>query len=145
VARELFLGPVLTWLHSQDDRIGGVTQSGSGGDALLAGITTYLGVRPGSHALKAYPLRFYMTAKEYSAKRSSGSNTRIQLNWSSNHFFELCVHFIALNRLNWWRQELISPPVGLVSTNALVSTKWVVPGLLANRKLARNGLRGNID
>jgi hypothetical protein len=49
VAREWFIGPALTWLHSQDDRIGGVTQSGSGGDALLAGITTYVGVRPGMH------------------------------------------------------------------------------------------------
>jgi hypothetical protein len=49
VAREWFIGPVLTWLHSQDDRIGGVTQSWSGGDVLLAGITTYVGVRPGMH------------------------------------------------------------------------------------------------
>jgi hypothetical protein len=49
VAREWFIGPVLTWLHSQDDRIGAVTQSGSGGDVLLAGITTYVGVRPGMH------------------------------------------------------------------------------------------------
>jgi len=49
VAREWFIGPVLTWLHSQDDRVGGVTQSGSGGDALLVGITTYVGVRPGMH------------------------------------------------------------------------------------------------
>ncbi len=49
VAREWFIGPVLTWLHSHDDRIGGVTQSGSGGDVLLAGITTYVGVRPGMH------------------------------------------------------------------------------------------------
>jgi hypothetical protein len=49
VAREWFIGPVLTWLHSQDDRIGGVTQSGSGGDVLQAGITTYVGVRPGMH------------------------------------------------------------------------------------------------
>jgi hypothetical protein len=40
---------VLTWLHSQDERIGGVNQSGSGGDVLLAGITTYVGVRPGMH------------------------------------------------------------------------------------------------
>jgi hypothetical protein len=47
VAREWFIGPALTWLHSQDDRIGGATQSGSGGDVLLAGITTYVGVRPG--------------------------------------------------------------------------------------------------
>jgi hypothetical protein len=48
-AREWFFGPVVTWLHSQDDRIAGVTQSGSGGDVLLAGITTYVGVRPGVH------------------------------------------------------------------------------------------------
>jgi hypothetical protein len=49
VAREWFIGPVLTWLHSQDDRIAGATQSGSGGDVLLAGVTTYVGVRPGMH------------------------------------------------------------------------------------------------
>jgi hypothetical protein len=49
VNREWFIGPVVTWLHSQDDRIAGVTQSGSGGDVLLAGITTYMGVRPGVH------------------------------------------------------------------------------------------------
>ena len=49
VAREWFIGPVLTWLHSSDDRIAGVTQSGSGGDVLLAGATTYVGFRPGMH------------------------------------------------------------------------------------------------
>jgi len=49
VAREWFIGPVLIWLHSQDDRVGAATQSGSGGDVLLAGITTYVGVRPGMH------------------------------------------------------------------------------------------------
>jgi hypothetical protein len=48
-AREWFIGPVLIWLHSQDDRIGGVTQNGSGGDVLLAGITTYVSPRPGMH------------------------------------------------------------------------------------------------
>jgi len=48
-SREWFIGPVLTWQHFQDDRIAGITQAGSGGDALLAGITTYLGVRPGTH------------------------------------------------------------------------------------------------
>jgi hypothetical protein len=48
-AREWFLGPVVTWLDSQDDRIAGVTQRGSGGDELLAGVTTYVGVRPGTH------------------------------------------------------------------------------------------------
>ncbi len=49
VAREWFIGPVLTWLHAQDDRTARVTQRGSGGDVLLAGITTYVGVRPGMH------------------------------------------------------------------------------------------------
>jgi hypothetical protein len=49
VAREWFIGPVLTWMHSQDDRVRGITQSGSGGDILLAGITTYVGLRPGMH------------------------------------------------------------------------------------------------
>ena len=49
VAREWFIGPVLTWLHSQDDRVAGVNQNGSGGDILLAGVTTYVGVRPGMH------------------------------------------------------------------------------------------------
>jgi hypothetical protein len=49
VAREWFIGPVLTWRHSQDDRVAGVTHHGSGGDMLLAGITTYVGVRPGVH------------------------------------------------------------------------------------------------
>jgi hypothetical protein len=48
-AREWFIGPVVTWLHSQDDRFAGVTQRGSGGDELLAGVTTYVGVRPGTH------------------------------------------------------------------------------------------------
>jgi hypothetical protein len=47
--REWFVGPVITWLHSQDDHIAGVTQRGSGGDVLLAGITSYVGVRPGMH------------------------------------------------------------------------------------------------
>jgi hypothetical protein len=48
-AREWFIGPVFTWVHSQDDRISGVSQGGSGGDLLLAGVTTYVGVRPGTH------------------------------------------------------------------------------------------------
>lgn len=50
VTREWFIGPALTWLHSQNDRISGVNQSGSGGDVLLAGVTTYAGLRPGMHA-----------------------------------------------------------------------------------------------
>ena len=48
--REWFIGPALTLLHSQDDSIGGVDQNGSGGNALLAGITTYVGLRAGMHA-----------------------------------------------------------------------------------------------
>src|SRR6202795_3340818 len=48
-AREWFIGPVFTWLHAQDDRIAGATQRGSGGDVLLAGATTYVGLRPGMH------------------------------------------------------------------------------------------------
>ena len=48
--REWFIGPALTLLHSQDDRIGGVNQNGSGGNALLAGITTYVGLQAGLHA-----------------------------------------------------------------------------------------------
>ncbi len=47
--REWFIGPVVTWQHSQDDRIAGATHVGSGGDVLLAGVTTYVGVRPGVH------------------------------------------------------------------------------------------------
>lgn len=49
VAREWFIGPSLTWLHSQDDRIAGITQRGSGGDVFQVGATTYVGVRPGMH------------------------------------------------------------------------------------------------
>jgi hypothetical protein len=49
VGREWFIGPDLIWLHSQDDRVAGVTEKGSGGDALLAGVTTYAGLRPGMH------------------------------------------------------------------------------------------------
>ena len=49
VSREWFIGPVLTWLHSQDDRLAGITQNGSGGDILLAGVTNYVGLRPGMH------------------------------------------------------------------------------------------------
>jgi hypothetical protein len=48
-AREWFIGPAFTWLHSQDDRTAGVTYHDSGGEVALAGITTYVGVRPGMH------------------------------------------------------------------------------------------------
>jgi hypothetical protein len=49
VTREWFIGPVLTWLHSGDDHIAGMAQPASGGDVLLAGATTYVGLRPGMH------------------------------------------------------------------------------------------------
>lgn len=47
--REWFIGPDFLWLRSADENIAGSTQRGSGGQALLAGITTYMGVRPGMH------------------------------------------------------------------------------------------------
>ena len=47
--REWFIGPNLIWTHRQDDQIVGVTEYGSGGGDLLAGFTTFLGVRPGMH------------------------------------------------------------------------------------------------
>lgn len=46
-SRDWFIGPELTWLHSQNDRVNGIVQPGSGGDALLAGATTYVDIRPG--------------------------------------------------------------------------------------------------
>lgn len=49
VGREWFIGPELTWMGSQDERIGGARQRGSGGDAVLAGATTFVSVRPGMH------------------------------------------------------------------------------------------------
>src|SRR6516165_5863360 len=45
-SREWFIGPVLTWLYSQNESVSGVTEPGSGGNALLAGVTTYVGLRP---------------------------------------------------------------------------------------------------
>lgn len=48
-SREWFIGPAVTWLHSQNDHVAGVNQQGSGGSVLLAGVTTYFGVRPGMH------------------------------------------------------------------------------------------------
>jgi hypothetical protein len=48
-AREWFIGPAITWLHSRDDHAAGIAEIGSGGSALLAGITTYVSIRPGTH------------------------------------------------------------------------------------------------
>jgi len=64
-SREWFIGPVFIWLHSQDDRLAHVTQQGSGGDDLLAGITSYVGVRPGMHAWLGI---------DWDAAHSSGAN-----------------------------------------------------------------------
>jgi len=50
VAREWFIGPELTWVHMQDDRIARINQAGSGGDVLFTGVTTFFGLRPGMHA-----------------------------------------------------------------------------------------------
>lgn len=47
--REWFIGPDITWLYQGDERVLGVTQSGSGGNTLLLGVTTYVGIRPGMH------------------------------------------------------------------------------------------------
>jgi hypothetical protein len=49
VGREWFIGPSLTWMHSGDERIAGIHQNNSGGHQLLAGVTSYVGVRPGMH------------------------------------------------------------------------------------------------
>lgn len=48
-AREWFIGPDVGWLYSQNETMSGITQHGSGMNALLAGATTYVGVRPGMH------------------------------------------------------------------------------------------------
>ena len=48
-AREWFIGPVLTWVHSNNDAFAGIKSPGSGGDVMMAGFTTYVGVRPGMH------------------------------------------------------------------------------------------------
>jgi hypothetical protein len=48
-SREWFIGPDLTWLYSANETVSGMTQNGSGMNTLLAGATTYVGVRPGMH------------------------------------------------------------------------------------------------
>jgi hypothetical protein len=50
VRREWFIGPTFTWLHSSDQEIAGIKQSGSGGNVFLTGVTTYFGLSPGVHA-----------------------------------------------------------------------------------------------
>jgi hypothetical protein len=48
-SKEWFIGPDLTWLYFANESVGGKTQQGSGGQVLLAGITNYVGVRPGMY------------------------------------------------------------------------------------------------
>lgn len=49
VSREWFIGPAITWKHVQADRVGGIKQNGTGGNALLLGVTNFVGVRAGVH------------------------------------------------------------------------------------------------
>jgi hypothetical protein len=48
-SKEWFIGPDLLWLYHANESIAGNIQEGSGGQALLAGLTTFVGVRPGMH------------------------------------------------------------------------------------------------
>jgi hypothetical protein len=65
VRREWFIGPTLTWLHSNDEVIAGSRQNESGGDVLLAGVTTYFGLSPGVHV---------WLALEWAVAHSKGEN-----------------------------------------------------------------------
>jgi len=49
VRREWFLGPTITWIHSGDEEISNIKEDGSGGDVVLLGVTTYIGISPGVH------------------------------------------------------------------------------------------------
>lgn len=49
VDKEWFIGPVVVWNHNRHDRLAGVSRSDSGGSILLLGVTTYVGVNPGTH------------------------------------------------------------------------------------------------
>jgi hypothetical protein len=50
ISHEWFIGPSFTVLDAGDDRIAGARAIGSGGAVLLAGVTTYAGLGPGTHA-----------------------------------------------------------------------------------------------
>jgi hypothetical protein len=65
VRHEWFIGPSITWLHSTDEKIGGIEQSGSGGDELLVGVTTFFGIAPGLHV---------WLAGEWNIAQSDGQN-----------------------------------------------------------------------
>ena len=47
VGREWFIGGTITAQHNRQDRLAGATRQDSGGQMLLAGFATYLGLRPG--------------------------------------------------------------------------------------------------
>lgn len=49
VGREWFIGPAITWKHVAQDHVAGITQKGTGGDALLVGVTNFVGLRSGMH------------------------------------------------------------------------------------------------
>jgi hypothetical protein len=65
VRREWFIGPTITWLRTSDQKIAEIQQSGSGGNELLAGVTTYFGVAPGVHV---------WFAAEWSVAHSNGQS-----------------------------------------------------------------------
>ena len=65
VRREWFIGPTLTWLHSNDEVIAGNRQNESGGNVWLAGVTTYFGLSPGVHV---------WLALEWAVAHSKGEN-----------------------------------------------------------------------
>ncbi|HET9282212.1 MAG TPA: hypothetical protein VFR24_09655 [Candidatus Angelobacter sp.] len=48
-SKEWFIGPDFSWLYFSNDQMNGNTQNGTGGHALLAGITTYVSARAGMH------------------------------------------------------------------------------------------------
>src|SRR5262249_12066658 len=48
-SREWVIGPDLNWGYSQEEKGSRRTLKGSGSNALLAGATTFVGVRPGMH------------------------------------------------------------------------------------------------
>jgi hypothetical protein len=48
--KEWFIGPTIVWRHNWRDRLAGVMRTDSGGSALLLGVTTYVGLRPGMTA-----------------------------------------------------------------------------------------------
>ncbi len=47
VAREWFVGPSLTWAHSERDRRAGIRQARGGGDVLFLGLTNYVSPHAG--------------------------------------------------------------------------------------------------